>query len=80
MRNLDDEQLKALKSVDGLLGLVGYSVFVRDEDSNEDLKELYLKHIEKAISIIVSFGCLRDKIIEIIKDTFNDNIVIRILR
>lgn len=52
MRNLDDEQLKALKSVDGLLGLVGYSVFVRDEDSNEDLKELYLKHIEKAISIM----------------------------
>ena len=51
-RNLDDEQLEALKSVDGLLGLVSYSVFVKDSDSLEDMKELYLKHIEKAVSIL----------------------------
>lgn len=51
-RNLDDDQLKALRSVDGLLGLVSYHLFVRDEDSLEDLEELYLKHIEKAISIM----------------------------
>ena len=51
-RNLDDDQLKALKSVNGILGLVSYSVFVRDEDSEENLEELYLKHIDRAVSIL----------------------------
>lgn len=52
-RNLDDEQLLALKSVDGLLGIVGYDLFVRDiEHKNIDLKELYLEHIKHAISIM----------------------------
>ncbi len=51
-RNLDDHQLEALKSVDGLLGLVSYSVFVKDSDSLEDMKELYLNHIKRAVSIL----------------------------
>ena len=51
-RNLDDDQLRALKSIDGTLGLVAYSGFVRDEDSSEDLESLYLKHIEHAVSIL----------------------------
>ena len=51
-RNLTDDQLKALRSVDGTLGLVAYSVFVRDEDSKEDLESLYLKHIKHAVSIL----------------------------
>ena len=50
MRNLDDSQLLALKSVGGLLGLVSYSFFVTDKE--EDLKEVYLKHIEHAVSIM----------------------------
>ena len=51
-RNLDDDQIRALKSVDGTLGLVSYSVFVRDKDSLEDLESLYLKHVERAVSIL----------------------------
>ena len=52
VRNLDEKQLRALKSVGGLLGLVSYSVFVRDDDSPLDLDTLYLEHIEKAVSIM----------------------------
>lgn len=52
MRNLDDNQLLALKSVGGLLGLVSYSVFVREEGTSLDLEELYLRHIEEAVSIM----------------------------
>ncbi len=52
VRNLTDDQLRALKSVDGTLGLVSYSGFVRDEGSDEDLESLYLKHIERAVSIL----------------------------
>ena len=51
-RNLDDDQIKALGSVGGSLGLVAYSLFTRDKDSNEDLKKLYLKHIDRAVSIL----------------------------
>ena len=51
-RNLDDDQLRALKSVDGLLGIVSYSVFVRDKNSVENLRQLYLKHINHAVSIL----------------------------
>ena len=51
-RNLDDDQIRALKEVDGILGLVSYGVFVRDEGSNESLEECYLKHIERAVSIL----------------------------
>lgn len=46
-RNLDDSQLKALKSVDGILGLVGYSVFVGDEG-----QEKYLEHVMHAVDIM----------------------------
>lgn len=48
-RNLSEEQIQALKEVGGLLGLVAYEPFVRDENHKEDLKELYLSHIEKAV-------------------------------
>lgn len=47
-RNLDDDQIKALKSVDGLLGLVSYSGFVGEDN----YKDLYLEHISKAVSIL----------------------------
>ena len=51
-RNLDDDQIKALSSVGGLLGLVSYSGFVRDSDDNEDLRDVYLKHINKAVEML----------------------------
>ncbi len=49
-RNLDDEQLMALKRVGGVLGIVSYGVFVSPD--NEHLEDEYLKHIDKAISIM----------------------------
>lgn len=51
-RNLDDDQIKALGSVGGLLGLVSYSGFVRDEGDSEDLRDVYLKHINKAVDML----------------------------
>ena len=51
-RNLDDDQIRALGSVGGFLGLVSYSVFVGDSIDIEALKELYLEHISKAIDIL----------------------------
>ena len=52
LRNLDDDQLRALKSVDGLLGLVAYGGFTRDEGDSTDLKELFLEHVSHAVSIM----------------------------
>ena len=49
-RNLDDLQIKALGEVGGVLGLVSYSEFV--SDSLDNLEEDYLKHIDKAVSIL----------------------------
>ena len=51
-RNLDDEQLKALKEVNGLLGLVSYVPFVKDAEDERNPKEVYISHIEHAISIL----------------------------
>ena len=51
-RNLDDDQIKALGSVGGLLGLVSYSGFVRDDNDSEDLRDVYLKHINKAVDML----------------------------
>ena len=51
-RNLDDEQIKALKSVGGVLGLVSYSTFVCEGSNLEELREKYLEHINKAVDIL----------------------------
>ncbi len=52
-RNLSDEQLLALKSVDGIIGIVGYDQFVRDEGhQSSDLVSLYLEHIHHAVEIM----------------------------
>lgn len=50
-RNLSLEQLKALKSVDGLLGLVSYTTFVKGS-KEESMKEQYKNHIKKAVEIL----------------------------
>lgn len=72
-RNLDDEQLKALKSVDGLLGLVAYGPFVSDTE-NDDLGIRYLEHIERAVSIlgIDNVGVSTDDMV-FAKELFNED-------
>ena len=52
IRNLDDDQIKALREVDGILGLVGYVSFVKETDSEEDSMEMYLKHILHAVNLM----------------------------
>ena len=52
-RNLSDEQILALKSIDGLLGIVGYDEFVRDRKHvNSSLKQLYLEHVRYAVELM----------------------------
>lgn len=50
-RNLDDQQLKALKSVDGILGVTSLDAFISSNKDN-DLKKLYLDHINHAVDIL----------------------------
>ena len=71
-RNLDDEQLKALKSVDGLLGIVSYENFVRFSD---DLKKNYLSHIDHAVSIlgIDHIGVSSDNM-DFLEDIYNEEL------
>lgn len=47
-RNLDDDQLRALKSVNGILGLVGYGPFVNEGN----ILGGYLEHIKHAVEIM----------------------------
>lgn len=52
-RNLSDEEIQALKSVNGLLGIVGYDQFVRDVNCPDySLKQMYLDHITHAVDIM----------------------------
>ena len=52
-RNLDDEQLLALKELDAVIGVVSYSDFVLStRASEEQLKEYYYKHIEHLKNLI----------------------------
>lgn len=63
LRNLDDEQLKALKEFDAVIGAVSYSKFVSDEtDDVEELRNKYLEHIKHIVSIngIDSVGVATD--------------------
>lgn len=43
-RNLDDEQILAIKRLDGIIGLVGYGPFINKEE--KDLEKNYLEHIK----------------------------------
>lgn len=42
-RNLDDEQILAIKKLDGIIGLVSYGPFINEKE--KDLEENFLKHI-----------------------------------
>lgn len=50
VRNFSDEQVRSLKDVDGILGIVGYGDFVSSNATN--LKDEYLKHLKRAVSIM----------------------------
>jgi membrane dipeptidase len=53
LRNLDDEQIEAIKEVDGLIGLVSYSKFIADENASEsELQEAYLNHLKYMVDKI----------------------------
>lgn len=49
-RNLDDEQILAIKKLNGMIGLVGYGPFISEEE--QDLWKNYLKHIKHMESLI----------------------------
>lgn len=49
-RNLDDEQILAIKKLDGMIGLVGYDPFINEKE--KDLEENYLKHIKHMENLI----------------------------
>ena len=52
-RNLDDDQLRALKSIDGLIGIIGYAPFIsKKRYGNDYLKVLYLRQIKHAVEIL----------------------------
>ena len=50
-RNVTDEQMKALKAADGLLGLTLVGSFVSEDDDKKDVKH-YLDHLEYAIKFM----------------------------
>ena len=73
-RNLDDEQIKALGSVGGLLGIVAYSVFTRDPDREDSLGDVYLEHIERAVSLLgIDHVCVSSDDMKFAKVLFNED-------
>ncbi len=53
LRNLDDDELRALKELDGIVGVVEYSEFVLDNTaSDEKLREAYLKNVRHIVDIM----------------------------
>ena len=52
-RNLTDDQLKSIKDLDPVVGLVSYGPFVASEKEDLDKKRaIYLEHINRVISIL----------------------------
>lgn len=57
IRNLTDEQLKCLKELDAVVGVVSYSGFVLSiSSSTEELKSKYLEHINHIVSIMGKYN------------------------
>lgn len=75
MRNLDDEQLNTLKSIDGSIGIIAYGGFIKDEKhQNIDLKELYLEHINHAVEIMgIDRVCVSSDDMVFCKEMFNED-------
>ena len=57
IRNLDDEQLRCLKELDAIVGVVSYSGFVLSTNSSkEDLEAKYLEHVNHIASIMGKYN------------------------
>lgn len=53
IRNLDDDQLKCLKELNGIVGVVTYSGFILSTGASiDDLKNKYLEHLNHIVSIM----------------------------
>ena len=75
VRNLDDEQLYALRDVDGSIGIIAYSGFIRDNNHiDRDLKELYLEHINHAVDILgIDRVCVSSDDMVFCKELFDED-------
>jgi len=75
IRNLDDEQLYALKSIDGSIGIIAYGGFIKDDNHNSiDLKELYLEHIIHAVDILgIDRVCVSSDDMIFCRELFNED-------
>ncbi len=51
-RNLDDDQIMAIKEFNPVMGLVSYGPFVFKSKDKDILKDKYLEHIERVVSIL----------------------------
>lgn len=74
-RNLDDGQLKALKSINGVLGVIAYGGFIQDENhKDKNLKDLYLEHICHAVDMLgIDNVCVSSDDMVFCKEMFNDD-------
>lgn len=75
IRNLNDEQLYALKSIDGSIGIIAYGGFIKDDNHNAiDLKELYLEHIIHAVDILgIDRVCVSSDDMIFCRELFNED-------
>ncbi|WP_289138655.1 dipeptidase [uncultured Brevibacillus sp.] len=51
MRNLTDEQIKAIASTNGVIGINGVNIFVADSDDKSDLENL-LNHVDHIAALV----------------------------
>ena len=74
VRNVTDDQMKALKKVDGLLGLTLANNFV-DKDENNQTLDRFLEHLKYAISIMgVDNVCFGFDFMDYLSDFPNSNL------
>ena len=74
VRNVTDDQMRALKEVDGLLGLTLANNFVSSEKSEQTL-EKFLEHVKHAISIMgVDNVCFGFDFMDYLDDFPNSNL------
>lgn len=74
IRNVSDEQMKALKGVDGLLGLTLASNFVSSDKESQNL-ETFLKHVTHAIDIMgIDNVCFGFDFMDYLSDFPNSNL------
>lgn len=69
-RNLDDEQILAIKKLDGIIGLVSYGPFINKKE--KDLEENFLKHIRYVEDLIgIDNIAIATDNMDFVKELFN---------